>query len=316
MAVKRIVSGIQPSGHLHIGNYLGAIKNFIELQNNKEYECFFFVADLHSLSETYDPKEKNMDIYRTVAALLSLGVDPKKATLFIQSRIDGHTELSWLFSTITPVSELERMTQYKDKAARQKNNINAALLTYPILQAADVLLYRGELVPVGKDQEQHVELMRVIAKRMNSAFGCHFPEPKPLYTNAPKILSLRDPKKKMSKSLGSAHVLNIFDDEKTTEKKIKKAVSSQKVDAKDEGSENLRTLYKEFVSPTIPKTFAELKSGLASGMNSFFAEARAQYNTYMDNTTELDIILEESKQKAQDIATETLSLVQQDMGLL
>lgn len=316
MAYQRIVSGIQPSGALHIGNYLGAIKNFVDLQNSGKYECFFFIADLHSLSEDYKPEEKTKDIYATVAALLSLGVDPKKSTLFIQSQITGHTELAWLFSTVVPVTELERMTQYKDKAARQKKNINAALLTYPILQAADVLLYNGECVPVGKDQEQHIELMRVIAKKMNNTFHTDFPEPKPLFTDAPKIASLRDPQKKMSKSLGSAHVLNIFDDEKSTEKKIKKAVTAKNITTNDPGTDNLIRLYQYFVGDEIPKTFTELKSGLISGVNTYFAEPRKTYAALLDNTTQLDIILEEHRQKVQTLATTTLSNTQQKMGLL
>lgn len=316
MGKQRIVSGIQPSGKLHIGNYLGAIKNFVTLQNSGTYDCFFFVADLHSLSDTYSPEEKIHTIYATVAALLALGIDPQKSTLFVQSHVTGHTELAWLFSTITPVAELERMTQYKDKSSRQKSNINAALLTYPILQAADVLLYNGERVPVGKDQEQHIELMRVIAKKMNNTYKTSLVEPKPLFTETPKILSLRDPEKKMSKSLGDAHVINIFDDEKTTEKKIKKAVTSKKTTAEDPGTQNLTGLYKLFVDENTPKEFSELKEKLTTGINTYFADARKKYATLLENTTTLDIILEEGHNKAQPIAIQTVSDIKQKMGLL
>jgi len=310
----RIVSGIQPSGKLHVGNYLGAIKNFVDLQNSGDYDCFYFIADLHSLSETYDPRKKREDVYELLASLLALGLDPNKSTIFLQSQITGHTELAWLFSTVIPVSELERMTQYKNKAARQKTNINAALLTYPILQAADVLLYNGELVPVGKDQEQHIELIRVIAKKMNAKFGTAFPESKPLFTHAPKIMSIRDPQKKMSKSLGDAHVLNIFDDEASNVKKIAKAVTGTDLNSPD--AKSFLALYTHFCDQNPSGNFSDMKAELTIAFTKYFLHKRETYLELLNKPKNLDVILDKGRAKAQPIATETLNKTKQKMGLL
>lgn len=311
---QRIVSGIQPTGKLHIGNYLGAVKNFVELQNSGKYDCFFFIADLHSLSETYDPSQKRADVYELLASLLALGLNEKQSTIFLQSQVEGHTDLAWLFSTVLPVAELERMTQYKDKAARQKKNINAALLTYPILQAADVLLYKGELVPVGKDQEQHVELIRVVAKKMNAKFGTAFPESKPLFTNAPKVMSLRDPEKKMSKSLGDAHVLNIFDDPLINSKKIQRAVTG--TDMHTPEAQGFLELYSNFVDKQIGGSFSDMKEKLALEFVRYFAKQKQEYERLMDTTSALDAVLDNGRAKAQSIATKTVTETKQKMGLL
>jgi tryptophanyl-tRNA synthetase len=311
---QRIVSGIQPSGKLHVGNYLGAVKNFVDLQNSGKYDCFFFIADLHSLSETYDPKQKKEDTYNLLASLLALGIDPKKSTLFLQSQIAGHTELAWLFSTIMPIAELERMTQYKDKASMQKSNINAALLTYPVLQAADVLIYKGELVPVGKDQEQHIELIRIIAKKMNAKFGTKFPESKSLFTKAPKIMSLRESDKKMSKSLGDAHVLNIFDDPQITKTKIQKAVTGISIHSPE--AKGFVELYKQFVGEDPQGQFSVLKPKLSEVIISHFAASREIYIKLVSQPEKLNTILDEGRKKAQPIATQTLNETKQKMGLL
>jgi len=323
----RIVSGIQPSGKLHVGNYLGAIKNFIDLQNDSKNDCYFFIADLHSLSETYDPEQKAKDTYDLLASLLALGLDPKKSTIFLQSQISGHTELAWLFSTVMPVAELERMTQYKDKAIRQKSNINAALLTYPILQAADVLIYHGNLVPVGKDQEQHIELMRIIAKKMNTKFGTLFPQPAPYFAYVPKMMSLRDPNKKMSKSLGDAHVINIFDEPEVNKKKIQKAVTDSDGDKDAPGVNNLLMLLMIFIeNEKIPHlkrlqdskqlTNQKLKEIISDAISKYFSEPRKYYLEIKDDKTYLDTVLEMGRKKAQPIATATLNETKQKMGLL
>ena len=158
----RIVSGIQPTSQLHIGNYLGALKQWVDIQNTNE--CVFFIADLHALTVPYDPKKIQESIMKTVIAYIAAGLNPEKSIIFVQSQITGHAELCWFLNTICPIGELQRMTQYKDKSQKFKDNINAGLLDYPVLQAADVLLYKGEAVPVGKDQEQHIELIRTLAK--------------------------------------------------------------------------------------------------------------------------------------------------------
>ena len=220
----RIFSAIQPSGELHIGNYLGALKNFVELQN--KYECFFFIADYHSITENYNPKEKPNQIFNLALDFLAIGLNPKNCTIAIQSQIPEHTELAWIFNTIIPVSELERMTQFKDKASQQKKNVNMGLFDYPVLQAADILMYKTELVPIGQDQLQHIELTRKIARLFNNKFGKTFPEPQSLLTKTQRVASLTDPIKKMSKSLGSKSYIGINDSPELIKNKIKKAVSA------------------------------------------------------------------------------------------
>src|SRR3989344_3489679 len=212
MTKQRVLSGIQPSGKLHIGNYLGAVQNWVKLQ--EEYETYFTVVDMHSITADFDPKEKRQQIISTVIDLLASGIDPEKSVLFIQSQVPEHAELAWYFSSLTPVSFLERMTQFKDKSARQKDNINAGLFTYPVLQAADILLYKPFGVPVGEDQLQHLELANDIARKFNSKFGKTFDPIKPLLTKTPRVMSLLEPNKKMSKSLGDNHVINMSDESK------------------------------------------------------------------------------------------------------
>src|SRR3989344_7752421 len=189
-----VVSGIQPSGPLHIGNYLWALKNWVKIQNSGQYDCFFFIADYHSLTESYNPSEKREQIFNLAVDYLSSGLDPKKCTIFVQSQVPACTELAWIFNTLTPISELERMTQFKDKASRQVKNINLGLFDYPVLQAADILLYHGSLVPVGQDQIQHVELTRDIARRFNQKYQKeYFPLSQPLLMPLAKIMSLQEP---------------------------------------------------------------------------------------------------------------------------
>jgi tryptophanyl-tRNA synthetase len=198
--MSRILSGIQPSGELHIGNYLGAVKNWVELQ--KKYECIYFIADYHAITGSYEPADLRRRTRQMAVSLLASGLDPAKSTLFVQSMVPEHTELTWIFNSVTPVGELERQTQYKDKSQRQES-VNAGLLIYPVLQAADVLLYRADLIPVGEDQVQHLELAREVARRWNAKFHSDFfPEPKPLLTATRRIMGL-DGQAKMSKSLGN-----------------------------------------------------------------------------------------------------------------
>ena len=223
-AKQTIFSAIQPSGELHIGNYLGALKNFVELQD--KYNCFFFIADYHSITGNYDPKEKSKQILNLALDFLAIGLDPQKCTIAVQSQIPEHTELAWIFNTITPISELQRMTQFKDKSQNQEKNINVGLFDYPVLQAADILMYKADAVPVGQDQIQHIELTRKIARFFNNKFGETFPEPKDIITETPKIMSLTDPTKKMSKSHGEKSYIGINDEPEVIKKKIRKAVSA------------------------------------------------------------------------------------------
>ncbi|HEY7878590.1 MAG TPA: tryptophan--tRNA ligase [Gemmatimonadaceae bacterium] len=198
--MSRIFSGIQPSGELHVGNYLGAVKNWVQLQDR--HECIYCVVDYHAITGSYQPDDLRQRTRDMAVSLLAAGLDPDKCTLFVQSMVPEHTELAWILNTVTPLGELERQTQFKDKASRQES-VLAGLLNYPVLQAADILLYRAELVPVGEDQVQHLELTREIARRWNARFGTQFfPEPQPLLTPTRRIMGL-DGQTKMSKSLGN-----------------------------------------------------------------------------------------------------------------
>ncbi|MBI5421298.1 MAG: tryptophan--tRNA ligase [Parcubacteria group bacterium] len=226
-ASKIIVSGIQPSGELHIGNYLGAIKNLIALQNEEQNSLFLFVADYHSLSgDPVTADIKRAQIEQLIIDLVSLGIDPEKTTLFIQSHVPEVTELAWILNTLTPMGELERMTQFKDKSTHQKENINVGLFDYPVLQAADILIYDTSSVPVGEDQLQHLELTRTLARKFNSRYGDMFKEPQALLSPTPRVMSLTDPIHKMSKSHGSNSYIGVFDEPSITEEKVKSAVSA------------------------------------------------------------------------------------------
>lgn len=194
-----LVSGIQPSGRLHVGNYLGALKNHVALQDAGSHRCFFMAVDLHSITEPYEASTKQAQVLDTLASFIAAGINPKRSTLFVQSHVPAHAELAWILSTITPFGELSRMTQFKDKSARQEES-NVALFTYPVLMAADIVLYDAVAVPVGDDQLQHLELTRTLVRKFNNRFGETLVEPQPLLTPTPRIMSLAEPARKMSKS--------------------------------------------------------------------------------------------------------------------
>ena len=198
--MARLLSGIQPTGTMHVGNYLGAIANWVRLQ--AQYECCYAVVDLHAMTVPYDAPTLRARVVETAAGLLAAGIDPDRATLFVQSDVPEHTELAWILSCVAPLGELDRMTQFKEKSEDHKRQVTLGLYAYPVLQAADILLYRAEAVPVGEDQVQHLELTREIARRFNARFGAVFPEPKPLLTETPRILGM-DGLQKMSKSKGN-----------------------------------------------------------------------------------------------------------------
>jgi tryptophanyl-tRNA synthetase len=244
-----VFSGIQPTSEMHFGNYFGAVKNWVALQ--EKYNCIYCVVDYHAMTMPYIPKDLRFNTLNMVVDLLACGVDPEKSTLFIQSLVPEHTELSWILSCYCSYGELQRMTQFKDKSESEKlqekgNIISTGLFVYPILQAADILIYKGQFVPVGKDQEQHLELSRNIAIRFNNKHGEFFPEPKALFTDVPKLLSLADPNKKMSKSLGDQHVIRLFEEEASIRKKVKTAVTDAgpKTDQMSPGVANLFELLK------------------------------------------------------------------------
>src|SRR6185503_11280978 len=247
--MSRIFSGIQPSGSLHIGNYLGAVKNWVELQH--KYESFFCIVDYHAITRPYEPTELRALTADMALGLLAAGLDPAKCTVFVQSMVPEHTELAWIFNTLTPLGELERQTQFKEKASKEQS-VPAGLLNYPVLQAADILLYRAELVPVGEDQLQHLELSREIARRWNGRFGDFFPEPQPLLTATRRILGL-DGQAKMSKSLGNT--IGLFETPEAIWEKLRPAATDPaRVTRKDPGNPevcNVFTLHQGFSPPEV-----------------------------------------------------------------
>ncbi|MBL7776362.1 MAG: tryptophan--tRNA ligase [Saprospiraceae bacterium] len=225
--MKNILSGIQPTGDIHIGNYFGAVKNWVELQEN--YNCLYSVVDYHSMTMPYKPDQLRENTWKMVFYLLACGIKPEH--IFVQSLVPEHVELGWVLSCLTSYGELTRMTQFKDKTDQLKETdkeafVSTGLFSYPVLQAADILIYHADYVPVGKDQEQHLELSRNIAQRFNHQFGKeYFRHPEPLFTETPKILSLADPSKKMSKSLGEKHYINLFGEEERIRKQVRSAVT-------------------------------------------------------------------------------------------
>lgn len=248
-----LISGIQPTGKLHIGNYLGALKNFVALQNAGKYAPLFFVADLHSMTEEYEPKEKQKQVRDVILNYLAAGLDPKRSTLFVQSAVPAHSELMWILNTLTPFGELRRMTQFKDKANVSEADdlslvtANVGLFDYPVLMAADILLYDTAFVPVGDDQLQHLELTRTLARKFNGKFGNTFIEPKPLLTDVPRLMSLDDPAKKMSKSHPEG-CLFLDDDADAIRAKLARATTDSGREVKYDpdqkpGVSNLLTLY-------------------------------------------------------------------------
>lgn len=321
-----LFSGIQPTGNFHIGNYLGAVKNWVTLQNSGKYEMYIFIPDLHSLTGNLAPAERRQLMTVAVAELIACGIDPEKTTLFIQSHVPEHAELAWIFNCVTPMAELERMTQYKDKAARQEKNINAGLFTYPALMAADILLYRADVVPVGQDQIQHVELTRDIARWFNKRFGEFFIEPKPLLSDVPKVMSLLEPEKKMSKSLGAAHVIDLADESDVIEKKLKKAVTATEGGDHAPGAENLLLLLKHFGNANVHKEFVQtekagtiqygqLKQAVAEAISGYFSEFRARRQELLSKPDMLHAYAEAGAEKAKMAAGKTMEQVRALVGI-
>ena len=313
--MQTIVSGMQPTGPLHLGNYLGALNNWVKIQENKKYQCFFFIADYHSLTENYDPIEKRRQIFGLACDYLAAGLDPEKSVIFVQSHIPECTELTWIFNTVTPVSEMERMTQYKDKAKRQIKNVNMGLFDYPVLQAADILLYKGDLVPVGEDQIQHVELTRCVARWFNHKYRTDFfPESQSLLTDCPRIMSLAVPENKMSKSLGEKHWIGINDSPETIRQKISKAVSTS------EGTKNLERIYNAF-NETMKGEFnaekmADTKKIIAEGIVDYFADFRKRKAELESKPEIVDDILNKGREKAQKIAQENIKQIKKIIGIV
>lgn len=324
--MKTIFSGIQPTGNLHIGNYLGAVRNWVDLQNSGEYDCYFCIVDLHSLDGNMSPADRKKNIVNMAAELLAAGIDPKKSTLFVQSHVPEHTELSWIFAGVTPVAELERMTQFKDKSARKDQNINTGLFTYPVLMAADILLYHAAVIPVGEDQVQHVELTRNVARWFTNRYGEYFKGPDVLLTEIPRVKSLLEPTSKMSKSKGENHVIELQDDPKTIERKLKKAVTASEGGGDNPGAQNLLLLLKEFGDAKVYEQFAaaekdgsirygDLKAELSSTLSEHLAAFRERRAELLDNHDELAEILADGARRAQNVADKTMEKVRELVGI-
>jgi tryptophanyl-tRNA synthetase len=322
----RIFSGMQPSGELHIGNYLGAVKNWVALQH--DHECIFCIVDYHAITQDYDVAALEERTYSMAVSLLAAGIDPTRAILFVQSHVPEHTELAWVFNTVTPIGELERMTQFKDKSQRQES-VLAGLLNYPVLQAADVLLYRAQGVPVGEDQVQHIELMREIARKWNTRFEAgFFPEPEALLSPARRIMGL-DGRAKMSKSLGNT--IGILEEPEAVWQLLRPSVTDPaRVKKTDPGNPevcNLYTLHKAFSPPDVVDDVAakcrsagwgciECKKVLAAHMTEELRPIRERAQALRAEPARVREMLEDGAQRARAIAKETMRLTRERMGFL
>lgn len=324
---KTILSGVQPSGVLHLGNYLGAIKQWVELQeNNTSYFC---IVDQHAITIPYNPKELPDRVLDTAAMYVALGLDPNKSVIFIQSHVSAHAELAWLLGTQTPFGEMSRMTQFKDKSAKQRDNTTFGLFAYPVLMAADILLYQPDLVPVGEDQTQHLELTRDIAKRFNKTFGETFTLPKG-YTpkDTARVMSLSDPKEKMSKSGAEKSYIGLTDDPDTIRKKIGGAATDTKpvfsFTKSGAGVKNLLHIYKALSGKTTKEIesefeglgYKEFKETLAETIITHLEPIQEKFQEIRADEADLRIQLARGAHQAQTAANQTLNTVRNKMGLL
>jgi tryptophanyl-tRNA synthetase len=327
--MARVFSGIQPSGELHIGNYLGAVQNWVKLQH--QHDCLFSVVDLHAITQAYDTASLSQRTLEMAIGLLAAGLEPERCTLFVQSHVAEHTELNWFLNTVTPLGELERQTQFKDKAQRQES-VPAGLLNYPVLQAADVLLYVATLVPVGEDQVQHLELMREIARRWNARFGDSaafaFPEPQALLTTAKRVMGLNG-QAKMSKSLGNT--IGLLESPEAIWEKLRPAATDPaRVTRKDPGNPdicNIFTIHQGFSPPDVQQTVThncrtaawgclDCKRVLADNMIAALTPMRERAGALRAEPRKVTDILRAGAAKARAMARRTMAQVRQRMGFL
>lgn len=325
MRRERIVSGQKPTGETHIGNYFGANRNWVQLQDT--YECFYFIADYHAITVDWEPEALRHDTLHMVLDLLACGIDPERSVLFLQSDIPEHMELCWIFNSLTGFGDLLRMTQFKEKRDEAAEEfVSVGLFDYPVLQAADILMYHGAKVPVGDDQLQHVELTRRIARRFNSRFGDYFPEPEGILSEAPRIMSLADPTKKMSKSYGDKHVIRLMEPEDSMREKIKTAVTDVGPRGKEmsPGVENLFLLLK-LAAPSA--VYGELRAEYDRGALKYEALKRALFEHLMEalrpirerrrklRESDAKAVLTDGATKARQIARKTLQEVRRGIGV-
>jgi len=329
VSLPRVLSGIQPtSDSFHIGNHLGALKNWVDMQET--HECVYFIADMHAITVEQDPAQLRERTLSSYAQLLALGIDPQKSILIVQSQVPEHAQLMWIMSSITGIGEANRMTQFKDKAAKGgASSASVGLLTYPILQAADILLYQANAVPVGEDQRQHLELTRDLAIRFNGRFGDTFVVPEPFIVKATaKIQDLQDPSAKMSKSSPSGCV-NLLDPLKATEKKIKSAVTDSETEIRFDpthkaGVSNLLTILSAYSGQSIDelvksfegRMYGDLKKETAAAVLEFIEPYQARVNELLGDKAQLESLMHNGASRAQEIAAKTVADVYSKIGFV
>ena len=329
MEKKIILSGIQSTGRLHLGNYLGAIDNWVKMQ--EEYNCYYMIANLHSLTVRNDPETLKNNTLKIIALYVAAGLDPEKNNIFIQSQVKEHAELAWILNCYTYMGELSRMTQFKDKSQKHADNINAGLFTYPVLMAADILLYKADLVPVGEDQKQHLEITRDIAQRFNKTYGDTFVVPDPfIRKSSARIMGLQDPLGKMSKSSTNLNdVVFLDDDPETIIKKFKKAVTDSenivRFDPENKpGISNLMQIYgsltgkgeKEIEEEFSGKGYGDFKMAVANTVVEKLKPIQDKYYELLNNPKYLEEIYNKGAENARKLASKTLEEVKSKIGLL
>lgn len=329
IARKRIYSAIQPSGQLTLGNYLGALRNFPKLQN--DYDCVYCIANMHSLTVRQDPAELKERIYSLLSLYLACGLDPEKNVLYLQSHVHEHAELAWILNCYTYNGELSRMTQFKDKSSKHADNINAGLFTYPVLMAADILLYQSDFVPIGQDQKQHLELSRDIADRFNKLYGQTFVVPAPLISKqGARIMSLQEPSKKMSKSdTNTSNFVLLTEAPEAIMKKFKKAVTDSEAEVRyDEenkpGVSNLINIYGAVTDKSVSDVekefegarYGDFKMAVGQAVIDALTPIREKYEQLMNDKSYLNSVLKSGREKASEIASATLYDVYEKVGFV
>jgi len=322
---KIIFSGIQPTGVPHLGNYLGALKNWVELQ--AEYNCVYCIVDLHSITVRQDPQKLRNESRSMLAMCIALGIDPERSTLYFQSHVSGHAELAWLLGCYTYMGELSRMVQYKEKSQKHAENINSGLFTYPVLQAADILLFQANAVPVGEDQRQHIELCRDIAIRFNNIYGDVFTVPEALIGDVGcRVMSLQNPENKMSKSDGEAGVILLTDTPDVIRGKFKRAVTDSdneiRSDISKPGISNLLEIYSVATGKTVTEAEAEFsgvgygdfKLAVADSVIALLAPFQQRYKELMTDKSRIDGIIRDNAERARRASGKTLAKVYRKIG--
>ncbi len=325
-AMKTLYSGMQATGTITLGNYLGALKNWVELY--KEYECFYGVMDMHSLTVRQDRNEFKKNAYSLYALYIAAGLDPEKSTIYFQSHVSNHAELAWILNCFTYMGELNRMTQFKDKSQKHADNVNAGLFTYPVLMAADILLFQADLVPVGMDQKQHLEITRDIAERFNNLYGEVFTVPKPYFRSGAKIMSLADPEKKMSKSDENINAaILLLDDRDTIIRKFKKAVTDSdacvRYSQDKPGIANLMEIYscingkshEEIEREFDGKGYGDFKLAVGEAVADYLTPIHKKYHEIIGDKEYLDKCIRTNDERARTVSNKTLVKVKKKIGL-